>query len=179
MDVSRRNFLKLSTAAAAGGAVLAGQANAPEAGPVVVAQAGSPTPLGFDPADPSLKFELVVAGGDVLDPSQNLRGRLDVGIKNGQIALVAPGIPAERSLQRVEVAGRLVTPGLVDLHSHYCPLVSGIGLPADELVGITGTTTGVSPGDAGWHTFSAFRRWVILGRPGRACSRSSTSRASA
>lgn len=160
MDLSRRGFLKLSTTAAAGGSVLGPLGTAPAALPLV-AQAGRPVPTGFDPADPSLKFELVIAGGDVLDPSQSLRGRMDVGIKNGQIAAVAPSLAADRSLQRIDAGGRLVVPGLVDLHSHYCPLVSGIGLPADELVGITGTTTGVSPGDAGWHTFSALRRWVM------------------
>lgn len=161
MELSRRSFIKLSTAAAAGGPMLAAQTGSTEAAPVMVAQAGKPTPMGFNPADPSLKFDLVIAGGEVLDPGQKLRGRRDIGIKNSQIAAVASSIPADRSIQRIDVAGRLVTPGLIDLHSHYCPLVSGIGLPPDELVNITATTTGVSPGDAGYHTFSAFRRWVM------------------
>src|SRR5262245_18881531 len=161
MDLSRRGFIKLSTAAAAGRPMLAAQASGAPAAPLLVAQAGRPAPAGFDPADPSLKFDLVIAGGDVLDPSQNLRGKHDVGIKNGQVATIAPSIPADRSVQRIDAGGRLVTPGLVDLHSHYCPYISGIGLVPDELVGITATTTGVSPGDAGYNTFSAFRRWVM------------------
>jgi dihydroorotase len=143
MDFSRRDFLTSATAAAA---------------VTLVAQPGEqkprgtePTPIGFNPFDPTLKFDLVIAGGDVLDPGQDLHGKRDIGIKNGQVAMLAPIIAASRSLQRIDVSGRLVTPGLVDLHTHLVPHL-GIGLPADELVGITAVTTAVSAGDAGWQT---------------------------
>jgi dihydroorotase len=159
MDLSRRGFLRVSTTGAAAGVVLTDHVTA-HASPVVVAQAPAPSPSGFTPSDPALKFDLVVAGGDVLDPSQKLRGKRDIGIKNGQIAAVMPDIPADRAVQRIEATGKLVTPGLVDLHTHYCPHISGIGLPADELVGITATTTAVSAGDSSWHTFGGFRHWV-------------------
>ena len=158
MDLSRRDFLASSTAAAAGGA-LAGPAHAQA--PIHLAQAaGAPSPRGFDPADAALKYELVVANGDVLDPSQKLRGKRDIGIRYGQIAAIAPSIPANRSVQRIDVSGKLVTPGLVDLHTHFCPHL-GLGLPPDELVGITGTTTAVSAGDAGWHTWGVFRHLAL------------------
>lgn len=65
---------------------------------------------------------------------------------------VLPSIPPDRAVQRIDAAGKLVTPGLIDLHTHLCPHL-GIGLPADELVPITATTTAVSAGDAGAHTF--------------------------
>jgi dihydroorotase len=158
MDLSRRDFLASSTAAAGG--ALAGPVSA---APVQVAQAtGGPAPRGFDPADPALKYELVVANGDVLDPSQKLRGKRDIGIRFGQIAAVAPSIPADRSVQRIDAGGRLVTPGLIDLHTHLCPHL-GLGLPADELVPITCTTTAVSAGDAGWHTWGVFRHLALAG----------------
>jgi dihydroorotase len=156
-DWSRRQFLASGTVAA--GATLAGSPAA--AAPLVVAQAG-PSPRGFDPADPALKYDLVIAGGDVLDPGSRVRGRRDIGIKNGQIATVSTAtIPAERTFQRFDATGKLVTPGLVDLHTHYGPLISGIGLPSDELVPITATTTGVSAGDAGANTYGALKHWVI------------------
>jgi dihydroorotase len=120
----------------------------------------TPKPVGFNPSDPALKLDLVIANGDVLDPSQPVRGRMDVGIKHGQIAALAPGIPADRAVQRIDVAGRLVTPGLVDLHTHLVPHL-GLGLPADELVGITAVTTAVSAGDAGWHTLGALLHHAI------------------
>ena len=158
MDLSRRDFLASSTAAAATGA-LGGPAQAQT--PLMMAQAtGAPMPRGFDPADPALKYELIVANGDVLDPSQKLRGKRDIGIRYGQIAAIAPSIPADRGVQRIDVGGRLVTPGLVDLHTHFCPHL-GLGLPPDELVGITCTTTAVSAGDAGWHTWGVFRHLAL------------------
>ncbi|HYB44705.1 MAG TPA: twin-arginine translocation signal domain-containing protein, partial [Candidatus Methylomirabilis sp.] len=157
MDVSRRDFIKLSTSAAAAGGLGAAVA---EAAPVMTAQLAAPAPRGFDPADPALKYELVIAGGEVLDPSQNLRGRRDIGIVYGQIAAVAPSIPADRAVQRIDATGKLVTPGLIDLHTHLCPHL-GIGLPADELVNITAVTTAVSAGDAGAYTFGNFRHGVV------------------
>jgi len=158
MNVSRRDFIKLSTSAAVAGGAMGAPAG--ETAPVLVAQAGQPMPMGFNPGDPSLKYDLVIAGGEVLDPSQNLRGKRDVGIKYGQIAAIAPGIPADRAVQRIDAGGKLVTPGLVDLHTHLCPHL-GIGLPADELVQITAVTTAVSAGDAGAHTFGNFRHGIV------------------
>jgi dihydroorotase len=159
MDVSRRNFI-VSTSAAAAGATLTAQTAAQAAPPVLLAQAGAPAPHGFDPKDPALKYDVVIANGEVVDPSQKLRGKRDLGIKHGQIAAIETSIPAARAVQRIDVAGKLVTPGLVDLHTHLVPHL-GIGLPADELVGITAVTTAVSAGDAGWQTFGAVRHYAI------------------
>ena len=161
MGVSRRNFI-VSTSAAAAGATLAAQPSSVDAkaNPLLIAQAGAPAPHGFDPRDPTLKYDLVIANGDVLDPGQRLRGKRDIGIKHGQIAAVETSIPAARAVQRIDVTGKLVTPGLVDLHTHLVPHL-GIGLPADELVGITAVTTAVSAGDAGWQTFGALRHYAI------------------
>jgi dihydroorotase len=156
MDLSRRGFIKLSASAAAAGGALAGHGDAQGAAPVLVAQAGAPLPLGFNPADPGLKYELVIANGDVVDPVQKTRAKRDIGIRFGQIAAVAASIPPDRAVQRIDAAGKLVTPGLIDLHTHLCPHL-GIGLPADELVPITATTTAVSAGDAGAYTFGNFR----------------------
>src|SRR5215217_5198544 len=64
---------------------------------------------------PTDKFDLVIKGGDVLDPSQSLRGRRDIGIRYGLVEAVEAEIPAERALRVLDAAGKLVTPGLVDL----------------------------------------------------------------
>src|ERR1044071_3335018 len=109
---------------------------------------------------PNDKFDLVIKGGDVLDPSQSLRGRRDIGIRFGVIEAVEADIPAARALRVLEAGGKLVTPGLVDLHSHVFPYGSAIGIPADELVAHQCTTTCVSAGDAGANNFAAFRRYV-------------------
>ncbi|MFI4924602.1 MAG: amidohydrolase family protein [Vicinamibacteria bacterium] len=110
---------------------------------------------------PNDKFDLVIKGGEVLDPSQSLRGVRDIGIRNGVIEAVAVDIPADRALRVISATGRLVTPGLVDLHAHTFPYGSAIGIPADELVPFQGTTTAVSAGDAGANNFAAFRRFIV------------------
>jgi len=110
---------------------------------------------------PNDKFDLVIKGGDVLDPSQSLRAKRDIGIRFGVIEAVDADIPAARARQVLDVAGKLVTPGLVDLHTHVYPYGSAIGIPADELVPHQGTTTCVSAGDAGANNFAGFRRFVV------------------
>jgi len=84
MDVSRRDLIKLGTTAAAASGLLAAQAaqaQAPASGGAVRA----PAPIGFNPADPTLKFDLVVANADVMDPSQRLRTKADeLTVKGGR-----------------------------------------------------------------------------------------------
>jgi dihydroorotase len=104
MDLSRRGFLA-STAAAAG-AAMTGPAPAEAATRLAQAPALL-APRGFDPADPATKYELVIANGEVLDPSQRLRGKRDIGIKFGQVAAIAPSIPADRAVQRIDATGKL------------------------------------------------------------------------
>src|SRR5689334_5992682 len=110
---------------------------------------------------PNDKFDLVIKGGDVLDPSQNLRGRRDIGIRYGVIEAVEADIPAARALRLLDAGGKLVTPGLVDLHAHVYPYGSAIGIPADELTQFECTTTCVSAGDAGANNFAGFRRFIV------------------
>src|SRR5687767_3884958 len=123
----------------------------------LAAAAGAPARAAMGPTD---KFDLVIKGGDVLDPSQSLRATRDIGIRFGLIEAVEGNIPAERAQRVLDAAGKLVTPGLIDLHSHVFPYGSAIGIPADELVAHQCTTTCVSAGDAGANNFAAFRRYV-------------------
>jgi dihydroorotase len=105
---------------------------------------------------PNDKFDLVIKGGEVLDPSQNLRGKRDIGMRFGVIEAIEADIPAARANRVMNVGGRLVVPGLIDLHSHV--YTTGIGIPPDELVPYQGTTTAVSAGDAGSSVFAMARR---------------------
>jgi dihydroorotase len=110
---------------------------------------------------PDDKFDLLIKGGDVLDPSQSLRGRRDIGIRYGLIEAVEADIPAARALRVLDAGGKLVTPGLIDLHCHVYPYGSAGGIPADELIPLQCTTTCVSAGDAGAGNFAAFRRFIV------------------
>jgi len=110
---------------------------------------------------PNDKFDLLIKGGQVLDPAQRLNAVRDVGLRNGLVEAVAASIPAERAQRVINAAGKLVVPGLVDLHAHTFPYGSAIGIPADELVPFQGTTTAVSAGDAGANNFAALRRFIM------------------
>src|SRR5499426_2275796 len=128
------------------------------AGSVALAAAAGSARAAMGPDD---KFDLVIKGGDVLDPSQSLRGKRDIGIRYGIVEAVEADIPAARALRVLDASGKLVTPGLIDLHSHVFPYGSAIGIPADELVAHQCTTTCVSAGDAGANNFAAFRRYIV------------------
>jgi dihydroorotase len=110
---------------------------------------------------PNDKFDLVIKGGDLLDPGQSLKGKRDIGIRWGVIEAIEAEIPAARASKTIDAAGKLVMPGLVDLHCHVYPYGSAIGIPADELVQFQGTTTVVSAGDAGVNNLAALRRYIV------------------
>src|SRR5215218_3413019 len=137
--VSRRHFLGLTGSAA-----------------VAAISGGAHAAMG-----PNDKFDLVIKGGDVLDPSQSLRGKRDIGIRWGMVEAIEADIAPARALKTIEAAGKLVTPGLIDLHSHVYPYGSAIGIPADELAQFQCTTTMVSAGDAGAHNIAALRRYIV------------------
>lgn len=112
---------------------------------------------------PNDKFDLLLRNANVLDPSQNLAGTRDIGMRHGLVAAIEPSIAPERAQRVMDAGGKLVTPGLIDLHAHSYPYGSAIGIPADELVALQSTTTVVSAGDAGANNFAAFRRFVAPG----------------
>jgi dihydroorotase len=138
--LSRRHFLSLSGSAA------------------VAALSAGPAGAAMGPND---KYDLVIKGGEVLDPSQSLRAKRDIGIRWGVIEAVDESIPPARALKSIDAAGKLVMPGLIDLHCHVYPYGSAIGIPADELVQFQGTTTVVSAGDAGVNNLAAMRRFIV------------------
>ncbi len=158
MKPSRRTFLKSSAAGAAAAAFSA--KTEPASAAASSAPAAALQVASFQPA-PGQKYDFLIKGGDVLDPSEGLRGRRDIAIHNARIAAVQPEIAVDAAKQVLTASGRLIVPGLVDLHAHVYPLASGLGLPADELVPHSATTTYVSAGDAGSNNFGGFRHWVI------------------
>jgi dihydroorotase len=126
---------------------------------IAASSAANRTALGA--MGPNDKFDLVVKGAEVLDPSQNLRARRDIGIRFGLIEALEADIPVDKANRVLNAGGKLATPGLVDLHAHVFPYGSAIGIPADELVPFQATTTLVSAGDAGANNFAAFRRAIV------------------
>jgi dihydroorotase len=112
---------------------------------------------------PNDKFDLLVRNANILDPSQDLSGKRDIGIRHGVIEAIDASIAPERALRVLDANNRLVTPGLIDLHAHTYAYGSAIGIPADELIAQQGTTTVVSAGDAGANNIAGFRRLSLPG----------------
>ena len=123
--------------------------------------AGSGPGMALAAMGPADKFDLLIRNANVLDPSQGLTGIRDIGIRYGVIEAIGSGIAPDRAQRVMDAAGKLVTPGLIDLHCHTYPYGSAIGIPADELVAHQCTTTVVSAGDAGANNFAGFRRYAV------------------
>ena len=106
-------------------------------------------------------YDLLIRGGTVIDPSQSIHALNDVAVEAGRIARVAPGIPTEEAARVIDVPGKLVTPGLIDLHTHVYDGVNGNGVRAD-LGGVNaGVTTMIDAGSAGCDTFGGFPKHII------------------
>jgi dihydroorotase len=107
-----------------------------------------------------MNFDLVIKGGRVIDPGGNQHGRLDVGIAGGRIGAVAPDLPTDNAAEVVDAAGQIVTPGLIDLHTHVYWGVTYWGVEADPIAARTGVTTWLDVGSAGAFNFPGFKRWI-------------------
>ena len=112
-------------------------------------------------ASAAASYDLLIAGGRVIDPSQTLSAERDVAISNGKIARVAANIPPSQARQVINARGKIVTPGLINIHSHVFNY--GISTSTDpERIGIrTGCTTIVDAGSTGAWAFPGFRKYVI------------------
>ena len=106
-------------------------------------------------------FDLVLKGGTVVDPSSGLEGIMDVAVENGKIARIAAGIAPAEAARVIEVGGKIVTPGLIDLHAHVFEGVNRTGVNPDLGGVYAGVTTIVDAGSAGPATFAAFPRHII------------------
>jgi dihydroorotase len=102
-------------------------------------------------------YDLVLKGGRVVDPSGGLDGVLDVAVEKGTIARVAAGIAPTDAARVIDVAGKIVTPGLIDLHAHVFEGVNRTGVNPDLAGVLSGVTTIVDAGSAGAATFGGWR----------------------
>ena len=107
------------------------------------------------------KYDLILKGGNVLDPSQGISGTRDVAFVDGRIAKVAEDLPAADGEEVIDVSGKLVTPGLIDLHGHYAYLMEPHGANPDASNMPFGVTTCVDTGSTGWINFPAYRKYII------------------
>jgi dihydroorotase len=113
-------------------------------------------------------YDLLLKGGQVIDPQDRISARRDVAIAGGKIAAVAADIPAAKAHKSVDVSGLVVTPGLVDIHTHVmaCSGLRGTlredqNVWADSHTFRSGVTTVVDAGTTGWRNFEEQKARII------------------
>jgi dihydroorotase len=113
-----------------------------------------------------MNIDLLLSGGRVIDPANRIDGFLDVAIKNGKIARVAQDISPSESALVVDVSGDMITPGILDIHTHVYPFKPSPksyveSVHADAHLLSSGVTTTVDAGTAGWEHFLDFKEGTI------------------
>ncbi|MCB0655058.1 MAG: amidohydrolase/deacetylase family metallohydrolase [Saprospiraceae bacterium] len=114
-------------------------------------------------------IDVLIKGGRVIDPKNNIDGVMDVGIKDGKVSRIAANIPANEAFQVVDATGKVVVPGLIDIHGHHffgtvenrylCN--SFTALPPDGFTFRAGVTTVVDAGSPGWRNFETYKAQTI------------------
>ena len=117
----------------------------------------------------SQPFSIVIKGGRVIDPKNNVDAITDIAINDGKIVRVGNNIDPTQATQVVDAKGLLVTPGLIDIHSHnfwgtepdHQYENGNLALPPDGFTFRNGVTTVVDAGSSGWRTFPTFKAQTI------------------
>jgi dihydroorotase len=113
-------------------------------------------------------IDLLVKGGHVIDPKNNIDAVMDIAIADGKIFSVATNIPSANARKVIDVTGFYVCPGLIDIHTHV--FVGGnpetfadgsLSISPDDFAPKSGVTTVVDAGTSGWHNFAVFKDHVI------------------
>src|SRR5205809_3927120 len=108
-----------------------------------------------------MSYDLILRGGRVVDPSQKLDAVTDVAFADGKVARIGTGLRPDAKTDVHDVSGRIVTPGLIDLHTHVYWGGTSLGVDAEDFCRRSGVTTAVDTGSAGPGNFAGFRKHVI------------------
>src|ERR1700745_2496296 len=108
-----------------------------------------------------MAYDLILRGGRVIDPSQKLDQVIDIGFSAGKVSRIGPGLKSDPATEVRDVSGYIVTPGLIDLHTHVYWGGTSLGLDAEEICRTSGVTTAVQTGRPGPGNFAGFRKHVF------------------
>ena len=104
--------------------------------------------------------DLLLKGGRVIDPPQGLDARMDVAVQDGAISEIAPSVKPSAGARVIKADGKIVAPGLIDLHTHVYHGVNQTGVDPDLAGVYAGVATVVDAGSAGCYTFGGFPEHV-------------------
>lgn len=117
----------------------------------------------------SQTYDLLLKGGHVIDPKNDINEVMDVAIADMKIAAVQRDISGAQAKKVIDVTGLYVTPGLIDMHVHvfngHTPgsyIADGpTSVPPDGFTFRSGVTTVVDAGSSGWKNFRQFKEQTI------------------
>lgn len=105
-------------------------------------------------------YDLILKGGHVIDPEQGIDRVCDVAFEGGLVAAIGPYLGGQGRETR-DVSGRIVTPGLIDMHSHVYWGATSLSVDAETVAKRSGTTTFVDAGSAGAGNFAGLRKFIV------------------
>src|SRR6266571_1323264 len=108
-----------------------------------------------------MSYDLILRGGRVVDPSQKLDAVTDVAFADGKVARIGTGLRPDTKTDVRDVSGLIVTPGLIDLHTHVYWGGTSLGIDAEDFCRRSGVTTAIDTGSTGPGNFAGFRKHVI------------------
>src|SRR5690606_31253564 len=111
-------------------------------------------------------IDILLKGGHLIDPKNNIDGNMDVGITNGKISRVAADIPVAGAKKVIDIKGMIIAPGIIDIHVHVFAgnnkeqqyMDGPNSLPPDGFTFRAGVTTVVDAGSSGWKSFPLFKK---------------------
>ncbi len=112
-------------------------------------------------AAPAQIYDILLKNGHVMDPANGRNGRMDVAIVGDKIVKIGPDLPARQARTVIDASQYRVTPGLIDIHTHFDAQGADLNLNPDHNALRYGVTTAVDAGSSGADNFEAFRTKVI------------------
>jgi len=106
-------------------------------------------------------YDVIIRGGDLIDPAQGIHGVQSLAITEGKIAAIGSQIIEEKAKKIIDAKGKIITPGLIDIHCHPVAGLTFFGVPADEVGINNGVALVCDGGSAGSSNFSTLREFVF------------------